>query len=52
MRELMDGSDSADTTIVTHKKRSRMVAASSGVVRKNVMMSRIPNFFKHSHASQ
>jgi hypothetical protein len=52
MRELINGSDRADATIAKHRKRSRMMAASSGVFRKNVMMSRIPNFFKHSHASQ
>ena len=48
----MDGSNRADTTAVKHRKRSRMPAASSGVLRKKVMMSRIPHFFRHSHASQ
>ena len=40
MRELMNGSDRADATIAKHRKRSRMMAASSGVSRKNVMISR------------
>jgi hypothetical protein len=52
MRELTNGSDRADATIAKHRKRRRMMVASSGVSRKKVMMSRIPNFFKHSHASQ
>ena len=52
MSELTNGSNMADMAIVKHRKRSRMMAASSGVLRKNVMMSRIPNFFRHSHASQ
>ena len=52
MRVLMNGAHRADATITTQRKRSRTMAASSGVLRKKVMMSRIPNFFRHSQASQ
>jgi hypothetical protein len=48
----MNGSDRADVSIAKQRKRSRMMVASSGVLRRKVMMSRIPNFFRHSHASQ
>ena len=48
----MKGSDTADTINAKQRKRSKLVAATSGEDRKKVMMSRTKNFFKHSHASQ
>ena len=54
--ELTNGSDTANTMAEPQRKRTNTVAASPGencsVWFKKVIIRRIANFFKHSHASQ